>query len=217
LERSIEATLRFAHQSGAWIVPSRPRTAEATAEKGLPEDLESLRFALEGCQRCNLAAGRTNIVFGVGNPSAEILFVGEGPGENEDLRGEPFVGRAGELLNKMIAAIGLAREKVYIANVVKCRPPQNRDPAEEEIQSCLPFLLRQIEIIKPKAICALGRHAAHSLLKTKASTGELRGKTHDFCGMPLVVTYHPAYLLRSPLEKRKAWEDLKLLAKTAGL
>jgi DNA polymerase len=138
------------------------------------------------------------------------MFVGEAPGADEDARGEPFVGRAGQLLNAMLFAVGLKREEVYIANVLKCRPPGNRDPQPNEVEQCEPYLLRQIELIRPRLIVALGRHAAHSLLKTELPLARLRGQRHDYHGTPLIVTYHPAYLLRSPGDKRKAWEDLCL-------
>jgi uracil-DNA glycosylase family 4 len=155
-----------------------------------------------------LSETRTNVVFGVGDPQADLMFVGEGPGEQEDLRGEPFVGRAGQLLTRLIEGIGLTRADVYIANVVKCRPPGNRTPTAEEALACAPFLDRQIELIAPRLIVALGKSAATRLLGTEASLASLRGKVHDHGGIPVVVTYHPSYLLRSLPEKAKAWEDL---------
>jgi DNA polymerase len=155
-------------------------------------------------------------VFGVGNRNADWLVIGEAPGKDEDLQGEPFVGRAGQLLNAMLQAIGLRREQVYIANILKCRPPDNRDPRPEEVECCEPYLLRQVELIAPKLILAVGRVAAQNLLKTDTPIGKLRGRVHDFraTGIPLIATYHPAYLLRSPMEKRKAWQDLQLAVKT---
>ena len=171
---------------------------------------ESLAQATQACQRCNLHATRTQAVFGTGNRQAQWLFVGEAPGAEEDRQGEPFVGRAGQLLNAMLHALGLAREAVYIANVLKCRPPENRDPRPEEVEQCEPYLLRQIRLIQPRVIVALGRHAAHSLLKSDAALASLRGRPHQYHGTPLVVTYHPAYLLRTPGDKRKAWQDLCL-------
>lgn len=170
------------------------------------------------CTRCGLCQTRTNTVFGVGDQQAQWLVVGEAPGADEDLRGEPFVGRAGGLLNAMLRGIGLAREQVFIANVLKCRPPNNRDPAPAEVQQCLPFLERQIALLKPRIMLAVGRIAAQNLLATDTPIGKLRGHVHRFgsARIPLVVTYHPAYLLRSPTEKRKAWEDLKFARRVAA-
>jgi uracil-DNA glycosylase len=183
--------------------------AAAPREAGC--DWPQLRERVAACTRCGLSATRTQTVFGVGNLRAEWLVVGEAPGAEEDRQGEPFVGRAGQLLNAMLRAIGLAREQVYIANVLKCRPPQNRDPVAAETMECLPFLDRQIALLRPKIMLVVGRIAAQNLLRTDAKLGALRQQVHSFgaSGVPLVVTYHPAYLLRSPAEKRKAWEDLK--------
>jgi DNA polymerase len=174
-------------------------------------DWPQLRSRVAACMRCGLAATRTQTVFGVGNPNADWLIVGEAPGADEDRVGEPFVGRAGQLLNAMLRALGLAREQVYIANVLKCRPPHNRDPAAGETGECLPFLERQIELLNPRIMLAVGRIAAQNLLKTDAPLSRLRLHVHGFgpTRVPLVVTYHPAYLLRTPADKRKAWEDLK--------
>jgi DNA polymerase len=172
--------------------------------------LKQLQLQVAVCTACSLHQTRTQTVFGVGNSSADWMFVGEAPGAEEDQQGEPFVGRAGQLLNAMLFALGLPRQQVYIANVLKCRPPNNRDPLPQETEACEPFLLQQIELIKPRIIVALGRHAAHSLLKTGDALGSLRGRTHDYHGTALIVTYHPAYLVRSPAEKRKAWDDLCL-------
>jgi DNA polymerase len=164
----------------------------------------------DDCSRCKLQRlGRKQIVFGVGNPDADLMFVGEAPGADEDAQGIPFVGRAGQLLTKMIAAMGFDRDQVYIANVIKCRPPQNRPPEPDEIASCEPFLFRQIDAIAPKVIVALGSFAAKTLLATDQSISRLRGKVYDFRGVKLVPTFHPSYLLRSPDRKREAWEDLK--------
>jgi len=176
-------------------------------------DWPALEAEVRSCTRCRLHGTRTQTVFGVGNRSASWLFVGEAPGADEDRQGEPFVGRAGQLLNAMLFALGLKREDVYIANVLKCRPPENRDPQDDEAGACEPFLVRQIELIGPRIIVALGRHAAHSLLKTEQPLGRMRGQKLSYHGTPLIVTYHPAYLLRSPLEKRKAWDDLCLARK----
>jgi len=178
-------------------------------------DWDSLNAAIKSCTRCDLAKSRTQAVPGVGDMHAEWLFVGEAPGANEDRQGEPFVGDAGKLLDAMIAAIGLTRgNNVFIANVLKSRPPGNRDPKPEEVATCLPYLERQIELIQPKLIVALGRFAAQSLLATDTAIGKLRGHVHQYRGVPLVVTYHPAYLLRNPLDKAKVWEDLVLARDT---
>ena len=176
--------------------------------------LPMVRDALGECTRCKLSAGRKNIVFGEGNSKAELMFVGEAPGADEDLQGQPFVGRAGQLLTKMIIAMGLSREEVYIANIVKCRPPENRPPQEDEIAACQPFLIQQISAIGPKIICALGTFSAQTLLSTKVRISDLRGRFHPLPGDPkqaikVMPTFHPAYLLRSPGEKKNAWEDLQ--------
>ena len=174
-------------------------------------DWAQLRARVAACVRCSLSTTRTQTVFGVGNPHAEWLIVGEAPGAEEDRQGEPFVGRAGQLLNSMLRAIGLAREQVFIANVLKCRPPGNRDPAAAEARECLPYLERQIELLQPKVMLAVGRISAQNLLRTEVTLGRLRQQVHRFgrTQVPLVVTYHPAYLLRTPGDKRKAWDDLK--------
>jgi DNA polymerase len=188
--------------------------------------LQIIREDLGDCTRCKLHLGRTKIVFGVGNPHAELMFVGEGPGADEDAQGQPFVGRAGQLLNNMIKAMGLRREEVYIANIVKCRPPGNRTPEPDECDTCLPFLMRQIAAIKPKVIVALGATAAKNLLAMNSSLGELRGRWYDFQpagvdpswpGARLAVTYHPAYLLRDPRQKGEAWKDLQRVMKYLGI
>lgn len=203
---------------------AEPASGYAVAESGAPGvgvaqlDWDALQARVAGCTLCGLEKTRTQTVFGVGNRSAEWMVVGEAPGADEDSKGEPFVGRAGQLLNEMLWALGLAREAVYIANVLKCRPPGNRDPSPNEVACCEPYLKRQVVLIKPKIILAVGRIAAQNLLKTDTRIGALRGRIHRYAdtGIPLVVTYHPAYLLRSPLEKRKAWDDLQLAARTFG-
>jgi DNA polymerase len=174
-----------------------------------PRTLEEIRAELGDCQRCKLCSGRKNIVFGVGNPNAELVFVGEGPGANEDAQGIPFVGEAGELLTKMIGAMGFTRDQVYICNVVKCRPPGNRNPEPDEIEACEPFLKAQLAAIRPKAIVALGKFAAQTLLRDTTAISRLRGKWREYEGIRLMPTFHPAYLLRNPAEKRVVWSDLK--------
>ena len=173
-------------------------------------DWESLREAVAGCRRCSLCESRTQTVFGVGNPDADWMIVGEAPGAEEDRRGEPFVGRAGKLLDKMLRAVGQGRDRAFIANILKCRPPNNRDPKPEESAECRAYLERQIELVQPKIILAVGRIAAQLLLETDMPVGRMRGSVHRLGETPLIVTYHPAYLLRSPSQKRKAWDDLCL-------
>lgn len=177
-----------------------------------------LQKRVSECTLCNeLAKTRKNVVFGAGNVSAELMFVGEAPGRDEDIQGLPFVGRAGQLLTKMIEAMGLTRQHVFIANVLKCRPPQNRNPLPKEIINCEPYLLEQLELIKPKVICALGTFAAQTLLKKSEPISRLRGRFYDYHGIKLLPTFHPAYLLRSPGEKKKAWADLKMIKKELKL
>jgi len=173
------------------------------------ENLESIRADLGDCQRCKLCSGRTNIVFGSGTSQTKLVFVGEGPGADEDAQGLPFVGAAGQLLTKIIDAIQLTRDQVYICNVVKCRPPSNRIPEEDEIAACSPFLFRQIESIRPQIICCLGAVATQTVLETKTAVGKLRGRFHDFRGIQVMPTWHPAYLLRNPAAKRDVWDDVK--------
>lgn len=176
-------------------------------------DLETLNTLIRTCTKCSLSGLRKNFVFGVGNPHAEVVVVGEAPGADEDEQGEPFVGRAGQLLNKILEAIHFRREEVFICNVLKCRPPNNRDPLPEEIELCEPYLWKQLEILKPKAILCAGRIAGQALLKTNAPLSQLRGKVHDYRGIPLMVTYHPAALLRNPHWKRPCWEDVQQFRK----
>ena len=197
-----------------WTARDTPRVSPSAAEgatEGAAGSWETLRAQVTECRRCGLCQSRTQTVFGVGSARAELLVVGEAPGAEEDRQGEPFVGRAGQLLNSMLLALGRARQTVYIANILKCRPPGNRDPSPAEVASCLPYLQRQIELLSPRLILVVGRIAAQSLLATDTSIGRLRGHLHRYGagGVPLVVTYHPAYLLRSPGEKRRAWADLK--------
>lgn len=171
--------------------------------------LEDVRTELGDCQRCALARGRTHIVFGAGNPHASLVFVGEAPGAEEDRQGLPFVGRAGQLLTKIIESIGIEREDVYICNVLKCRPPGNRNPEPEEVESCSPFLRRQIETIQPKIVCCMGTFAAQTVLGMKTPISRLRGKFHKIDGIQYIATFHPAYLLRNPEKKREVWDDMK--------
>jgi len=174
--------------------------------------LDDVRGYLGDCTRCKLSGGRTNIVFGVGDPHARLMFVGEGPGRDEDIQGEPFVGKAGQLLTDIIEkGMKLRRSDVYIANIVKCRPPDNRDPEEDEISACEPFLIAQLEVIRPKLICALGKFAAQTLLKTKEPISKLRGQVFKYHDITLIPTFHPAYLLRNPAEKKLVWQDVQKL------
>jgi uracil-DNA glycosylase len=224
-----------------WIQPSSPRRPESSrhSEKsagvrtgsggtvscqgiapasmfdsipGVEESLDAIRADLGDCRRCKLAQGRKNIVFGSGNPKAELMFVGEAPGADEDERGLPFVGRAGQLLTKIIEAIGMRREDVFICNILKCRPPGNRNPETDEISTCESFLFRQIVSVKPKILCALGTFGAQTLLRTTEPIGRLRGRLMDYRGVKLMATFHPAYLLRNPNEKRKVWEDMRIIS-----
>ena len=184
--------------------------AEGAGAVPIVWNLTSIREDIGDCTRCKLATlGRKQVVFGVGNPNADLMFVGEAPGADEDVQGVPFVGRAGQLLTKMIEAMGFSRDDVYIANVVKCRPPENRNPEPDEIATCEPFLFRQIETIKPKVIVALGAFAAKTLLRSTDPISKLRGQVYDYHGAQLIPTFHPSFLLRSPGQKKYAWEDLK--------
>lgn len=219
----IERWVRREPHPASGLLPVLPDSEVSAAGKQLSEEQitphagwEQLRAHAMGCTRCGLAKGRTHVVFGVGDVHADWLIVGEGPGAEEDRQGEPFVGRAGKLLNAMLLAIGLQREAVYITNIVKCRPPQNRDPKPEEAEACSPYLRRQIDLLKPKIILSIGRISAQNLLKTDTPVGGLRGRcwTYAETDIPVVVTYHPAYLLRSPKEKRKAWADLQFAWRT---
>jgi uracil-DNA glycosylase len=196
-----------------WVPRQRPALARAPAEAVVAAEWEGLAAEVRGCKLCGLHATRTQTVFGVGNLRAELLVVGEAPGADEDAQGEPFVGRAGQLLNSMLRAMRMPRATVYIANVLKCRPPGNRDPAPEEVRCCRPYLQRQIGLLAPRLMLAVGRIAAQSLLATDTPIGKLRGTVHQFGtqATPLIVTYHPAYLLRSPGEKRKSWADLRFV------
>ncbi len=221
LVRSMTERIRLDGELGkplSWLSQGKSGGTAALAEdqpgagKGFtrePLSLEEVRRELGDCQRCPLGAQRRRLVFGEGNPRAEIAFVGEAPGADEDAQGKPFVGRAGQLLTKIISAMGLAREQVYICNILKCRPPGNRNPLPEEIATCEPFLVRQLQAIGPKVICGLGSVAVRTLLKTEAPISVLRGQFHLYQGIPLMPTYHPAYLLRNPAAKKQVWEDVQ--------
>jgi uracil-DNA glycosylase family 4 len=215
--RSLRLLGRRLPRAGA-LTPAARDTAlgwgrAASRRAATAESLADIRADIGECVRCKLASGRTHIVFGQGAPAARLMFVGEGPGHEEDLAGEPFVGAAGQLLNKIIEAMRLQRGDVYIANVVKCRPPGNRQPEEDEIAACSPFLSRQIAAVRPLFVCTLGGCAAQTLLRTRAPISRLRGRFHEVDGLRVLPTFHPAYLLRNPEHKRAVWEDMQLLMK----
>ena len=195
------------------------RRIDAWGHRNCPgtQTLEDVRSDLGDCRRCRLSEGRKNIVFGAGNPDARLIFVGEGPGYEEDQKGEPFVGAAGQLLTRIVEAMKLTRDQVYICNIVKCRPPGNRNPMPDEIEACSPFLRRQISAIKPDFICALGTFAAQTLLETSVPISKLKGRFHEYMGIQVLPTYHPAYLLRNPGKKRDVWEDMQKLMKALNL
>ncbi len=222
ITEAVKTYLIFLKQMGIKAVPLRSKessqqnlqkTGAVHREQDILQQkriaLQAIRNRIGDCQRCKLHRSRTHIVFGTGNPMAELVFIGEGPGEDEDRQGEPFVGKAGQLLNRMIQAMGFKREEVYIANIVKCRPPHNRNPEPDEIAACEPFLIEQIGVIQPRLICALGNFAAQTLLRTRVKISQLRGRFHDYQGIKVMPTYHPAYLLRNPQDKRLVWEDLQ--------
>jgi DNA polymerase len=218
--RPVDETAIVANEEAEIIPVALPQHSQAPQQIVVQDKkaaLREIREDLGDCTRCRLHKGRSNLVFGVGNVDADIMFVGEGPGADEDAQGEPFVGRAGQLLNNMIAAMGIRREDVYIANIVKCRPPGNRTPEKDECDTCSPFLLRQIAVIGPKVIVALGAVAAKNLLAVNDSMANLRGRWYDFRGSKLIVTYHPAFLLRDPRQKKEAWKDLQMVMKYLGL
>lgn len=204
---------------GIDYLPGRMSASNEQTEDEAPgfETLQQLRDNIGDCRRCELSQGRSHIVFGVGNPDADLVFVGEAPGRDEDIKGEPFVGKAGQLLTRIISAMGLTRDDVYICNVIKCRPPDNRDPLLAEIEMCEPFLKEQLRIIKPRAICALGSFASQTLLKSEMKISRLRGQFHDYYGIPLMPTYHPSYLLRNENAKRDVWEDIKMVMELLDL
>jgi DNA polymerase len=215
LTRQVRGNLELLRELGVDRVAARgPEAVRAGAPARA--SLADVRAALGDCTRCKLHPTRKQIVFGIGNPEAELVFVGEAPGADEDEQGEPFVGRAGQLLTKIIEAMGMTRGDVYICNILKCRPPNNRTPETDEILACSPFLLKQLQAIGPRFICALGGPAAQTLLQTREGITKLRGRFHDFHGIPLLPTFHPAYLLRNPYEKKTVWEDMKTLLRAMG-
>ena len=223
------SVLRMPARDGATVAGGSSKGASigAVSVESKRMQLDVLdREHVKGCKKCRLCEGRTNTVFGDGDANARLMFIGEGPGFDEDKQGVPFVGRAGQLLNKMIGAMGLTREEVYICNIVKCRPPNNRDPAADEVIACTPYLHEQVKIVEPEVIVALGSPASKLLLDTQTSIGRLRGQFHDYhytnlsgevSSISLMPTYHPAYLLRSPHEKKKTWDDLQMVMKLMGL
>ena len=221
----LRAYLSWAAERGDRMVAfeARPKSSQpAEATTPMPRklsvvSLESVREEMGECTRCKLHKGRTNLVFGVGNAKARLMFVGEAPGEDEDKKGEPFVGKAGQLLTKMIEAMGLRREDVYICNTVKCRPPNNRNPEPDELSSCEPFLKGQLAAVQPEVIVTLGKFAAQALLREETPISRLRGSWREYEGIPVMPTFHPAYLLRSPQEKGKVWDDLQQVMKKLGL
>jgi uracil-DNA glycosylase len=222
--KAAAATAQFSSRSTQSPASPRPwpfaqvQSGPSLFEERIENDsLEKIRADIGDCTRCKLHKARTNIVFGVGNPNAELVFVGEGPGHDEDVQGEPFVGRAGKLLTQMIEAMGLRRGDVYICNVVKCRPPENRLPEKDEIEICSPFLYRQLAVIKPKVICCLGACSAQTLLETNQGISRFRGQWFDYRGSKLIATYHPAYLLRNPNAKGEVWKDLQQVMSVLGL
>lgn len=194
-----------------------PKGKAALEGTGKIEGLEEIRIDLGDCTRCPLHQGRRQIVFGEGNSSADLVFVGEGPGRDEDLQGRPFVGRAGQLLNRILRAMGLTREEVYIANIVKCRPPNNRVPQTTEMETCIPFLMRQLQAIQPRIVCTLGSVASQTLLEIQTPISRIRGKFHERHGFLILPTFHPAYLLRNPEKKREVWIDMKVILAKLGL
>jgi uracil-DNA glycosylase len=216
-ENSMLPTKVLKSAAASLTSPAHAETLFGDPHRVADDSLPKIREDIGDCTRCKLSKGRTKIVFGTGNPNADLMFVGEGPGRDEDLTGEPFVGRAGRLLTDMIKAMGLQREDVYIANVVKCRPPENRLPEKDEITTCSPFLMRQIDVIKPKVICTLGSCSAQMLLQTTQGISKLRGEWFDFRDSKLMPTYHPAYLLRNPGAKPEVWKDLQKVMAVLGL
>lgn len=207
----LKSYLGYLKEMGISVLPSSENSSEKTTPSGILT-LADVRKELGDCERCKLHRTRRTIVFGEGNEEAGLMLIGEAPGYDEDVQGRPFVGKAGQLLTKILQSINLPREEVYITNIVKCRPPQNRNPQPDEIQSCNPFLVKQITVVQPKIICALGSFSAQTLLKTDTKITALRGKVFDLEGIKVIPTYHPAFLLRNPERKREVWEDMKKIA-----
>lgn len=206
--------VRYLRRLGVMELPWRPA---ATATVPVATPLSQLAASVRHCDRCRLHQGRTQVVFGTGDPKADLVFVGEAPGRDEDLQGEPFVGAAGQLLNRIIEAIGLRREQVYLLNVVKCRPPQNRNPQPDEVAACRPILQAQLDCLRPRVICALGAFAAQALLHTEERISRLRGRFHQLGAIKVMPTYHPAYLLRNPQDKRAVWQDMQAVRRALGI
>jgi uracil-DNA glycosylase family 4 len=207
----LRSYLGYLKEMGISVLPASESNSQNTVPSGILT-LTDVRKELGDCKRCKLHRTRRTIVFGEGNEEASLMLIGEAPGYDEDVQGRPFVGKAGQLLTKILQSINLPREKVYITNIVKCRPPQNRNPQPDEIQSCNPFLVKQITVVQPKIICALGSFSAQTLLKTDTKITALRGKVFDLEGIKVIPTYHPAFLLRNPERKREVWEDMKKIA-----
>jgi uracil-DNA glycosylase len=220
LIESLRVYLEELRDSGVDSLPyavDEPRAAHCETDGSAQvETLEGVRAELGDCCRCELGGSRKTLVFGVGNPHARIVFVGEAPGRDEDVKGEPFVGEAGQLLTKIIQAMGFERSDVYICNVLKCRPPGNRDPLPSEVKACAPYMLRQVKAIKPEVIVALGKFASQTLLESKEIISRLRGRFHDYHGIPLMPTFHPSALLRDPSKKREVWDDMQQVMKLLG-
>jgi len=212
----LKAYLEYLKGMGIVFIPVSENIPEKVTQSEILT-LADVRNELGDCKRCKLHRTRKTIVFGEGNEKATLMFIGEGPGYDEDVQGRPFVGKAGQLLTKIIQSINIQREEVYIANIIKCRPPQNRNPEPDEIESCNPFLMKQINAIQPKVICALGTFSAQTLLKTDAKITAIRGKIYDLEGIKVIPTYHPAFLLRNPDKKREVWEDMKKIAELMSL
>jgi uracil-DNA glycosylase len=212
----LKSYLEYLKGMGIVSIPASKSNPEKTPRSEI-QTLEEVRKELGDCKRCKLHRTRRTIVFGEGNEKATLMLIGEGPGYDEDVQGRPFVGKAGQLLTKILQSINLPREEVYIANIIKCRPPQNRNPEPDEIESCHPFLMKQINVIQPKIICALGTFSAQTLLKTDVKISALRGKFYDLEGIKVIPTYHPAFLLRNPERKREVWEDMKKIVELMGL
>lgn len=215
--RAVRQYVNYMQQLGVDELPLQVSPEALAGTSSAQATLEQLEASVRDCTRCSLHQSRTQVVFGTGDPSADLVFVGEAPGEAEDRQGEPFVGPSGQLLTRIIEAIGLRREQVYILNIVKCRPPKNRDPHPDELAACRPILQAQLDCLKPRVVCALGRFAAQALLQTDESISRLRGRFHKLGEIPVMPTYHPAYLLRNPNEKRVVWQDMQAIQKVLDL